>query len=79
MVNADDTDNVGSLLYADTRGKSGKVYKKDTPITSEILRDLNGKIAVRSATTCGEGDGVCAKCAGIKEDNKYRISGMKSG
>ena len=79
MVNADDTDNVGSLLYADTRGKSGKVYKKDTPITPEMLRDLNGKIAVRSATTCGEGDGVCAKCAGIKEDNKLPDIGDEIG
>ena len=65
--------------HADTRGKSGKVYKKDTPITPEILRDLNGKIAVRSATTCGEGDGVCAKCAGIKEDNKLPDIGDEIG
>lgn len=79
IVDADDSDNVGSLLYADTKGKSGKTYKKDTPITPEMLDDLPGKVAIRSAATCGQGDGVCAKCSGIREDNKLPDIGDEVG
>lgn len=69
-TDADDSNNIGSLLFKDTKGKSGKLYSKDTIITENILKDLKGKIPVRSAICCGAGDGVCAKCAGVRESGK---------
>ena len=67
MVDADDTNNIGSLLAQDVKGKDGKVYKKNTVLTADILDDLKGNIPVRSATTCKASEGVCAKCAGVHE------------
>ena len=70
VADADDPDTLGSLLFKDTKGKSGKVYKKDSIITDEMLDDLNGHILIRSAVCCGAGDGVCAKCAGVRESGR---------
>lgn len=70
MMDADDDNAVGSLLFKDTKGKSGKVYKADSPITEEMLEDLNGDILVRSAVCCGASDGLCSKCAGIRESGR---------
>lgn len=67
MVSADDNNNIGSLLARDVKGKDGKVYKKNTVLTADILDDLSGNIPVRSATTCKASEGICAKCAGVHE------------
>ena len=78
-VKADDDNNIGSLLYADTKGKSGKVYPKNTPITSKMLDDLPDTVYVRSAITCGAHEGVCSLCSGIRETNKLPTIGESVG
>lgn len=78
-VKADDDNNIGSLLYADTKGKSGKVYPKNTPITSKMLDDLPDTVYVRSAITCGAREGVCSLCSGIRETNKLPTIGESVG
>ena len=70
VVGGDDPDNVGSLLFQDTKGESGKVYKANTPITNEMLSDLPKKIQIRSAVTCGQHEGACSMCSGIRETGK---------
>lgn len=67
IVDADDTNNIGSLLARDVKGKDGKTYNKDTIITEDILDNLEGDIPVRSAETCRAHEGLCAKCAGVHE------------
>lgn len=69
-ADASDSDIVGSLLFKDTKGKSGKVYEKDSIITDEMLEDLKGSVLIRSAVCCGAGDGVCSKCAGVRESGR---------
>lgn len=62
-VEADDTDNIGSVLARDTDG-----IKAGTIITPEIMPKFKSKkILVRSLITCGLGDGVCAMCSGVRE------------
>ena len=70
VVSGDDSDNIGSLLFEETRGKSGKKYSANTPITEEMLSDLPDKIKIRSSITCGEKEGLCSRCAGIRETGK---------
>lgn len=78
-VDTDDDDNIGSLLYADTKGKSGKVYTANTPITAAMLSDLPDKIKIRSAVTCGTHEGVCSMCSGIRETNTLPTVGESVG
>ena len=78
-VDTDDDNNIGSLLYIDTKGKSGKVYPADTVLTAAILDDLPDRIKIRSAITCGQHEGVCAKCSGIRETNKLPTLGESVG
>lgn len=70
FVDADDPNNVGSLLFKDTKGKSGKLYTANTVLTENILNDLTGRLPIRSAVCCGAGDGVCARCAGVRESGR---------
>lgn len=79
MVDADDENNVGSLLYKDTKGKSGKIYPANTVITDKILADLTGDILIRSAVCCGAGDGLCARCAGVRESGRLPDVGEAVG
>jgi DNA-directed RNA polymerase subunit beta' len=79
MVDAEDENSVGSLLFKDTKGKSGKVYPKDTIITEDILDDLKGDVLIRSAVCCGAGDGLCAKCAGVRESGRLSDIGDAVG
>ena len=67
MVDADDTNNIGSVLARDVKGKDGKTYKRDTIITEDMLDNLDGAIPIRSAETCKASEGICAKCAGVHE------------
>ena len=65
-VDAQDRDNVGALLARPTAG-----HAQDTAITSKMLKDFEThglkRILVRSPITCGQTQGICAKCAGIRE------------
>lgn len=65
-VDPDDEDNVGSVLAQDVGP-----YKAGTIITQDMLGRLGSKpIIVRSLVTCENGDGVCAKCCGVREKNR---------
>lgn len=76
-VNPDDVDNIGSVLSSDA-----PPYKAGTVITKEVLQDLKNKydeILVRSPLTCGCKEGLCAKCAGIRETGKFPEIGSHVG
>ena len=79
MVDADDTNSIGSLLYRDTKGKSGTVYPANTIITEKLLSDLTGDVLIRSAVCCGAGDGLCSKCAGVRESGRLPDIGEAVG
>ena len=74
----DDKDNVGAVLAQ----KAGK-YDAGTVITKQVLADLkNDKIddiIVRSPTTCNAKNGVCAHCAGVRENGKFPELGYNLG
>jgi len=74
----DDKDNVGAVLAQ----KAGK-YDAGTVITKQVLADLrNDKIddiVVRSPTTCNAKNGVCAHCAGVRENGKFPELGYNLG
>ena len=70
FVDSDDTNNIGSVLCVDTKLKNGKVLKAGTIITEDMLDDFPDKIGVRSAQTCGQGEGACSLCSGIRETGK---------
>lgn len=78
-VDADDEDNIGSLLYQDVRGKSGTMYPANTAITADMLDDLPSRVSIRSAAGCSLGEGVCSRCAGIREGNKLPDVGERVG
>lgn len=64
-VDAQDIENIGSVLARDTNGiPAGTIITKDN-----IGKLGKGKILVRSLATCGCQDGVCAVCAGVREKN----------
>jgi len=76
-VKPDDLDNLGSVLSADA-----PPYKAGTVITKEVMQDLKDKydeILVRSPLTCGCKEGLCAKCAGIRETGKFPEIGSHVG
>ena len=78
-VDADDENNIGTLLFEDTKGIDGTVYPKNTIITEDILENLKGDIAVRNPLTCGQHNGVCAMCEGVRESNKLGFIGEAVG
>lgn len=65
-VDPDDEDNIGSVLAQDVGP-----YKAGTIITKDMMGRMGSKpIVVRSLVTCEMGDGVCAKCCGMREKNR---------
>lgn len=79
IADSDDDNVIGSLLWKDTKGKSGTVYTKDSPITEAMLNDLPDRVAVRSALCCGMDEGLCAKCAGVRESGRLSDVGDAVG
>lgn len=77
-VKVDDKDSVGSVLAQ----KAGK-YDAGTVVTKEVLADLQSsgedEIVVRSPTTCNAKNGVCAHCAGIRENGGFPEIGYNLG
>lgn len=75
----DDDDNLGAVLAQ----KTGK-YNPGTVITKSVLADLRkdkkiDEIVIRSPMTCGCKDGVCSKCAGIREMGDFPPIGYNLG
>ena len=65
-VDPDDEDNVGSVLAQDVGP-----YKAGTIISQDMMGRMGTKpILVRSLITCEQGEGVCAKCCGMREKNR---------
>jgi len=75
-VDGNDPDNVGAVLAR----KAGK-YGAGTVISPKISKQL-GKhktIVVRSPMTCESKHGVCARCAGVREREKFPDVGDNIG
>jgi len=68
-VSTGDKENIGSVL---SKGFNG--YSAGTIITNKVLQDLQKtgrpQISVRSAITCSASNGICSKCAGVRERGK---------
>ena len=78
-VKVDDDDNIGAVLARPAGG-----YEAGTVITKNVLSDLrkdkrHDEIVVRSPVTCGCKDGVCSKCAGIRETGSFPPIGYNLG
>lgn len=74
-----DDDNIGAVLAV----KTGK-YDTGTVITKAVLSDLRkdkkrDEIVIRSPMTCGCKNGVCSKCAGIRETGGFPPIGYNLG
>lgn len=78
-VKVDDDDNIGAVLARPTGD-----YVAGTVITKNVLSDLRkdknaDEIVIRSPVTCGCKDGVCSKCAGIRETGGFPPIGYNLG
>jgi DNA-directed RNA polymerase subunit beta' len=74
-ADGDDPDNVGTVLAQDIGGlKAGHL------ITEADLPSLgNKKVLVRSAISCDAPEGVCSKCAGLREHGGFGRPGEAVG
>jgi len=74
-VEGDDADNVGAVLQEDVNG-----VPRGTLIKEEHIPLLKGKqIRVRSAISCRAAEGVCSKCAGLRENGQFAQVGDNIG
>ena len=78
-VKVDDDDNIGAVL-----ARPAGPYEAGTVITKNVLSELrkdkrHDEIVVRSPVTCGCKDGICSKCAGIRETGNFPPIGYNLG
>jgi len=74
-VDSSDADNEGTVL-ADDIGD----YKRGTVITPKMLKVLGSQpIHVRSPLTCQAPEGICAKCAGVRDRGRLPSVGDNVG
>lgn len=78
-VKVDDDDNIGAVLAYPAGG-----YDAGAIITKNVLSDLrkdkrHDEIVIRSPVTCGCKDGICSKCAGIRETGGFAPIGYNLG
>ena len=78
-VKVDDDDNIGAVL-----ARPAGPYEAGTVITKNVLSELrkdkrHDEIVVRSPVTCGSKDGICSKCAGIRETGNFPPIGYNLG
>lgn len=78
-VKVDDDDNIGAVL-----ARPAGPYEAGTVITKNVLSELrkdkrHDEIVVRSPVTCGCKDGICSKCAGIRETGGFPPIGYNLG
>ena len=77
-VETSDKDNIGALM---ARGESG-VERNEALTTRDLTKMKNGgvkEILVRSPMTCEAKQGVCAKCAGIRDRGRLPSVGDHIG
>lgn len=74
-VEGNDPDNEGALLSS----QAGK-YGPGTVLTPQIMREIGDqKITVRSPMTCRAEQGICQRCAGIRERGGFPPIGDNIG
>jgi DNA-directed RNA polymerase subunit beta' len=75
-VEADDSDNEGTVLARDASGVSA-----GTIIDTKTIKKFKPgqEIIIRSPLTCEARDGVCAKCAGVREKGRLPEIGDNVG
>lgn len=74
-VKGSDVDNSGAVLALDGQG-----YKRGAILTPDILREMDdSEIVVRSPMTCEARDGICQRCAGIRERGSFPPIGDNVG
>jgi len=73
-VDANDPDNDGALL-AQPVGD----YGRDFVINGKFIKSQTGTVVVRSPLTCQAKNGICAKCAGIRERGRLPDIGDNIG
>lgn len=78
-VKVDDDDNIGAVLAL-----PAGPYDAGTVITKNVLSELrkdkrHDEIVVRSPVTCGCKDGICSRCAGIRETGGFPPIGYNLG
>ena len=74
-VDAQDADNIGSVLAA-----PAKNFPAGTVIDNAMMNKLGkGKILVRSLTTCAMGEGACSLCSGVRESGRLAAVGDQVG
>jgi hypothetical protein len=74
-VLGNDPDNTGTVLSSDYGG-----YKAGTVLTPKTLKEFgDNKIRVRSVITCQAEQGVCQRCAGVRERGGFPPIGDNIG
>ena len=74
-VEGGDPNNVGTILQA----KTGSI-PAGTVIKPEHLKQLKGNdVIVRSPITCQAGQGICSRCAGIRDSGNFPAIGDNIG
>lgn len=77
-VKVNDKDNYGSVLARDTGP-----FKASTVITKDVMDSINAtgteSIVVRSPMTCGAKNGLCKRCVGKREGDKFPELGAHVG
>jgi DNA-directed RNA polymerase subunit beta' len=74
LVEAQDPDNEGTVLAR----KAGTLDAGDV-LTPRAMRDMEGRVLVRSPMTCQAEQGICQKCAGKRERGGFPHIGDNIG
>lgn len=77
-VSSDDSDNVGTVL-AKPYGALAAGTVVDSKVFSALKRGKNPIVYVRSPLTCEAKNGVCGRCAGIREHGDFPSIGDNVG
>ena len=77
-ADASDDHNIGSVLARDTAGiPAGTII--DSKVLNAIRKKKVDEIVVRSPITCGNSDGLCSKCVGLREGGELPPIGYHIG
>ena len=83
MLPSSESDIEGRVLAQDIKLKEGTVLRRGEVITNNyVTRIRNGKInhvVVRSSLHCQARNGICQKCFGLNENNKFHPIGTNVG
>ena len=75
---ADDDDNIGSILTHKVAGyPAGTII--DRKVMAKLAKQKIKNVTIRSPLNCKAKGGICAKCAGVRENNKLPEVGYSLG